>query len=66
MLPPGDLVKVQVPVEGKPFNTTEPVLIEQVGCVMVPTIGADGAAGIALITILADADDVHPAALVTV
>ena len=33
---------------------------------IVPTIGADGVAGCALITTSADADDVHPAALVTV
>jgi hypothetical protein len=35
---------VQFP-EGKPFRTTLPVASEQVGCVMVPTTGADGVAG---------------------
>ena len=31
--------------EGKPLNTTLPVDTMQVGCVMVPTIGADGVTG---------------------
>lgn len=35
---------VQFPV-GNPFNTTLPVDSEQVGCVIVPTVGADGVAG---------------------
>ena len=63
---PGVLVNVQVPVDGKPFNTTLPVANAQVGCVMVPTAGAVGVAGCALINTSADDDDVHPAALVTV
>jgi hypothetical protein len=33
---------------------------------MVPTVGAAGAAGAALMTILADAGEVHPSAFVTV
>ena len=40
---PGLRVKVQVPVAGKPFNTTPPVAVEQVGGVIVPTKGAVGA-----------------------
>ena len=35
---------VQLP-EGKPLNTTLPVDTVHVGCVMVPTIGADGVTG---------------------
>ena len=35
---------VQLPA-GKPVNTTLPVAVEQVGWVMVPTIGAVGADG---------------------
>ena len=35
---------VQLPV-GKPLNNTLPVDNEHVGCVMVPTTGADGAVG---------------------
>jgi hypothetical protein len=31
VVPPGDLVKVQVPEAGKPFNATLPVAIAQVG-----------------------------------
>jgi hypothetical protein len=56
---------VQLPA-GKPFNTTLPVATAQVGWVMVPTVGAAGAAGAALMTIFADAGEVHPSAFVTV
>jgi hypothetical protein len=40
VVPPGDLVKVHVPVGGKLFSTTLPVATVQVGCVIVPTVGA--------------------------
>ena len=63
---PGVLVKVHVPLDGNPLNTTLPVANAQVGCVMVPTVGADGVAGCALITTLPDATEVHPTELVTV
>ena len=63
---PGERVNVQVPEAGKPLNNTLPVATVQVGCVIVPTIGADGAKGCALITTFEDVADVHPAALVTV
>ena len=63
---PGVLVKVQVPVAGKPLKATLPVAVAQVGWVIVPAIGAAGVAGCALMTILADAGEIHPAALVTV
>jgi hypothetical protein len=56
---------VQVP-EGKPFNTTLPVATVHVGCVMVPIVGAVGVGGCVLITTLAEATEVQPAALVTV
>ena len=56
---------VQLPA-GKSINITLPVAVEQVGCVIVPTIGADGVTGCAPITTLAEAGEVHPAALVTV
>jgi hypothetical protein len=42
-----------------------PVDTAQVGCISV-VVGAAGVAGWALITTLADANEVHPAALVTV
>ena len=64
--PPGVLVNVQVPDDGKLFNTTLPVATAHVGCVMVPTVGAVGVAGCALITTLADATETHVEALVTV
>jgi hypothetical protein len=63
---PGVLVSVHVPVAGKPLNTTLPVATLHVGCVIVPTIGAVGAFGTALMTTLPDDGDVHPDALVTV
>ena len=42
IVPPGVLVNVQIPVGGKPFNTTLPVDTAHVGCVIVPTLGAAG------------------------
>ena len=63
---PGDRVKVHVPVAGKPFNITFPVSTLHVGCVIVPTIGADGVAACALTSTLAEAGEIHPEALVTV
>jgi hypothetical protein len=56
---------VQAPA-GKPLNITLPVAKIQVGCVMVPTMGAVGEAEAALNTTFAVATEVHPAALVTV
>ena len=66
VVPLGNLVKVQVPFAGKPFKTTLPVVTEIVGCVIVPTFGAVGAVGWALINTLADAGEIHPEALGTV
>ena len=66
VVPPGVLVNVQLPVAGKPFNTTLPVATEQVGWLIVPTVGAVGVAGWAVITTLAEADEMQPEALVTV
>ena len=40
--PPGDRVNVQVPAEGRSLSTTLPVPTAQVGCVIDPTIGAEG------------------------
>jgi hypothetical protein len=45
VVPPGDLVKVQVPVAGKPFKTTLPVSPFNGGWVMVPIVGALGVGG---------------------
>ena len=66
VVPPGVLVNVQVPDDGKPLSATDPVAVAQVGCVIVPTTGAVGANGCALMTMLADDPEIHPAALVTV
>ena len=64
LIPPG--LSVQVPAAGNPFNTTLPVAVEQVGWVIAPIVGADGAPGAALITTSADAAELHPEASVTV
>ena len=66
VVPPGVLVNVQLPVAGSPFKTALPVATVQVGSVIVPTVGAVGVGGCALMTILADAEEVHPEAFVTV
>lgn len=42
MIPPGLRVIVQVPADGSPLNSTLPVVITQVGCVMMPTVGVEG------------------------
>ena len=41
---PGLRVNVHVPVDGNPFRITLPVVMAQVGCVIVPTSGAEGKA----------------------
>jgi hypothetical protein len=56
---------VQFPA-GKLFKVTLPVATVQLGCTIVPTVGADGVKGCAFITILAVGDDTHPEAFVTV
>ena len=66
VVPPGVLVNVQVPVAGKPLNTTLPVDKAHVGCVMPPTFGADGVPGAVLITTSPDTAEIHPDAFVTV
>ena len=60
--PPGVLVNIHVPDDGKLFNTTLPVGSVHVGRVIVPTVGGD-CTGCALITTLADAAEVHPVAV---
>jgi len=51
---------------GNPLNTTLPVATSQVGCVIAPTIGAEGFAGGVSITTLADMEEIHPNELETV
>ena len=66
VIPSGVLVNVHVPVAGKPLKITLPVTTVHVGCVIVPTEGAVGGVGTALITTEVEAVEVHPDALVTV
>ena len=56
---------VQLPA-GKPFKTTLPVDIAQVGWVIVPTMGAEGVIGWVPITTFTDANETQPAPLLTV
>ena len=65
IVPLGFCVKVHIPLDGKPFKVTLPVETLQVGCVVVPTEGAVGALGAALIMTFAEAAEVHPAAFIT-
>ena len=60
--PPGVLVNIHVPDDGKLFNTTLPVGSVHVGRVIVPTVGGD-CTGCALITTLADAAEIQPVAI---
>lgn len=64
--PPGAAVTVHVPEFGKPLKSTLPVAIEQVGCVIAPTTGAEGVEGCALITAFKEDTDTHPEAFITV
>ena len=63
---PGIRVRVQFPVAGRPLRATLPVDRAQVGWVIVPTTGAAGVSGWALITTLDEAAETQPRALVTV
>jgi hypothetical protein len=63
---PGYRINVQVPVAGKPDKTTLPVDNVQPGGVIVPTEGAGGVGGCALIRTFPDCGDIHPVELVTV
>lgn len=56
---------VQFPA-GKPPNITLPVARAQVGCVIMPTVGAEGVTGCVLMTTFAVGEEVHPTELVTV
>jgi hypothetical protein len=66
VVPPGVLVRVHVPEDGNPLRTTLPVARTQVGCVMVPTAGAVGVEGCALITMLPLEAETHKELFVTV
>ena len=57
--PPGLAVTVHAEV-GKPLNATVAVGIAHVGCVIVPTVGADGVTGWAMIIALPEATEVQP------
>lgn len=64
--PPGDRVRVQLPVDGSPESATLPVGEAHDGWVTVPGTGGEGTTGCGLMTASADAGETHPSALVTV
>jgi hypothetical protein len=66
VVPPGVRVRVHVPDAGKPLNATLPVGVVQVGWVRVPTVGAPGVTGCALITTAEDAGEVQLSEFFTV
>jgi hypothetical protein len=66
VVPPGVRINVQLPDAGKPLNTTLPVATAQVGWVIVPTVGAVGDDGCAVMTTMAEAGEIQPEELVTV
>ena len=55
---------VQLP-DGRPLKSTLPVAAPQVGWIMVPTVGADGADGSLRLTVVPTVFDVQPAPVVT-
>jgi hypothetical protein len=62
--PPGFLVRLQEPDDDKPLKFTLPVATAQVGCVMLPTRGADGTGLAAMVALVPD--DTHPAVFLAV
>ena len=57
----------QVPVAGNPLRATLPVgAAQEEGCVIVPTIGANGPPGTSFITTPVEGREIHPASLLTV
>ncbi len=60
VVPPGVLVRVQVPDAGSPLRGTLPVVSPQAGWVMVPTVGAVGVTGGVLITAGVEDPEIHP------
>ena len=58
-LPEGVPVTVHAPDAGNPLKATLPVIVTQVGWVIVPTVGAEGTISAALTTALPEAADVQ-------
>lgn len=58
--PPGLVVIVHSPVEGRPLSSTLPVATSHVGWVITPIIGAEGVGGWSSIIISSDGSEVHP------
>jgi hypothetical protein len=65
-VPPGCIVRVQFPDEGRLFRMTLPEGSLHEGCVIAPITGAAGTFNGAFIVIPDEGSDVQPSALVTV
>ena len=65
-IPPGDRVRVHVPLAGSPERVTLPVGEAHDGWVTAPGTGGEGMTGRGLITASAEAAETHPSVLVTV
>ena len=63
IVPPEETATVHDPVAGSPLKATLPVAVEQVGCVIAPTVGASGADG-SLRLAFTPVADVHPLAVI--
>jgi hypothetical protein len=66
VIAPGERVRVQVPVVGNPLNTTLPVAIRHVGCVIVPFTGAEGLAITVIVQVALAAEHGEPDGLLVV
>ena len=66
VVPPGVLVRVQVPEAGNPLRITLPVATPQMGWVIAPTTGAVGVGGWILITTWPETGETQPSLLLTV
>ena len=64
--PPGYLVRVQLPEDGSPLNTTLPVATLHVGWVIDPVLGAPGVTGCEFMLTEAVGPDVQPSLFLTV
>jgi hypothetical protein len=64
--PPGVDVIVQVPLEGRPLKSTDPVAVVQVGCVTAPITGVLGVTGLAFKIAEVEEPEVQPRSFVTV
>ena len=59
-VPPGVMVKSQLPAAGNPESSIVAVASVHVGCMILAIVGADGLAGKAFMVAGSDAGEEHP------